>query len=252
MEEDVKAFCYLYKVNDEKNKSLLTDHNLIIIHKGKSKNFKLADIKDLGFHSRKIMLPLLSGGIFAPLSIIAIFKSLYDPWWLLFILFISLFLFYYGWLGQKVLTVTENVHHQDFALPLISPNIKAFAGFVNKTLQENISLRDKFFIYHITTNGPWSDAIRSGFYSNPSLKKEGFIHCAERNQLEQVIDNYFKGENKLLLLIIDPLKVTSEIKYEAAINEQLYPHIYGPVNTDAVVNIKSFNAEEIKTLFTSD
>ena len=50
----------------------------------------------------------------------------------------------------------------------------------------------------------------------------------------------FKGKSGLILLVIDDSKVTPEIKYEDAGNGKLYPHIYGPLNIDAVVKVVDF------------
>ena len=93
------------------------------------------------------------------------------------------------------------------------------------------------FIYHITTKQDWNDAKENGFYTAPSLKTEGFIHCSEEQQVKGVLERYYKGKTDLLKLVIDPQKLKSELRYELApsINEN-FPHIYGPVNLDAVVS----------------
>jgi uncharacterized protein (DUF952 family) len=93
------------------------------------------------------------------------------------------------------------------------------------------------FIYHITTKQDWNAAIEKGSYVAPSLETEGFIHCSEKQQVEGVLERYYKGKSDLLKLVIDPGKLSSEVKYELApsINEN-FPHIYGPINLDAVVS----------------
>lgn len=93
------------------------------------------------------------------------------------------------------------------------------------------------FIYHITTIQDWNDAKEKGFYTTPSLETEGFIHCSEEHQVKGVLERYYKDKSNLLKLVIDLQKLRSELKYELApsINEN-FPHIYGPVNLDAVVS----------------
>ena len=56
------------------------------------------------------------------------------------------------------------------------------------------------------------------------------------------MDRYYQGEKNLLLLTIDPSKVSAPLKYELApsLNEE-FPHIYGALNLDAVVNIEKIN-----------
>jgi uncharacterized protein (DUF952 family) len=91
-------------------------------------------------------------------------------------------------------------------------------------------------IYHITTVEEWEAAKYSGSYSAPSLKEEGFIHCSQAKQVDGVLARYFRGKTNLIKLTIDSDRLTSPIKYELApsIHEE-FPHIYGPLNPDAVI-----------------
>ena len=52
---------------------------------------------------------------------------------------------------------------------------------------------------------------------------------------------FYQGEGDLLLLVIDTDRVTAEIRYEHVPGQvQPYPHIYGPLNVDAVVQARPF------------
>lgn len=91
-------------------------------------------------------------------------------------------------------------------------------------------------IYHVTTKAAWEQALQNGFYETASLQTEGFIHNSTQQQVSGVLDRYYKNANDLLLLHIDESKLTSPLKYELApsVNEE-FPHIFGPINLDAVV-----------------
>ncbi|MGE5518936.1 MAG: DUF952 domain-containing protein [Candidatus Dadabacteria bacterium] len=91
-------------------------------------------------------------------------------------------------------------------------------------------------IYHITNLDDWTAAKASGSYSAPSLKEEGFIHCSEESQVEGVLLRFFKGKENLVKLTLDTDRLTSPLKYDLApsINQE-FPHIYGPLNIDAVI-----------------
>jgi uncharacterized protein (DUF952 family) len=91
-------------------------------------------------------------------------------------------------------------------------------------------------IYHVTTHAAWQSAIEKGRYEHISLEKEGFIHNCSREQLAGVLDRYYKDQYDLLLLHIDETLLEAELKYELApsVNEE-FPHIFGPINIDAVV-----------------
>jgi uncharacterized protein (DUF952 family) len=70
---------------------------------------------------------------------------------------------------------------------------------------------------------------------------DGFIHCCTAEQLEYVAERYFRGRQHLALLCIDTDSLTAAIKYEDLNGEgMLFPHIYGPINTDAVKNVVAF------------
>ena len=91
-------------------------------------------------------------------------------------------------------------------------------------------------IYHVISNAGWQKALSEGFYEADSLAKEGFIHASKEDQVAGVIQRFYKDKTDLILLHIDENKLTAELKYELApsINEE-FPHIFGPLNTDAVV-----------------
>lgn len=91
-------------------------------------------------------------------------------------------------------------------------------------------------IYHVTTNINWANAQKEGNYVAPSLLSEGFIHTSTLEQVAGVLERYYRNVKDLLLLFIDESKLTSPLKYELApsIND-IFPHVYGPINLDAVI-----------------
>ena len=93
-------------------------------------------------------------------------------------------------------------------------------------------------IYHVTIAAEWQTAQEQGFYQAPSLALEGFIHCSEAGQVAGVLQRYFRGKTGLVKLTIDTEKLTSRLQYDLApsINEA-FPHVYGPINLDAVVAV---------------
>jgi len=93
-------------------------------------------------------------------------------------------------------------------------------------------------IYHILTSAEWRSASGSPDYSTSSFAVDGFIHCCTAEQLEYVGKRYFRGRQDLVMLCIDSDRVTAPVKYEDLNGEgMLFPHIYGPINTDAVTNV---------------
>jgi uncharacterized protein (DUF952 family) len=105
-------------------------------------------------------------------------------------------------------------------------------------------------IVHITSRLAWDDARKSGEYVAPSLKSAGFIHCSTYAQALPVAEKYYKGQTGLVLLVIDPSRLASGLKWEPSAegapppgvpDGDMFPHIYGPINLDAVVEAVDFN-----------
>ena len=99
-------------------------------------------------------------------------------------------------------------------------------------------------IFHITARTAWNEAQRRGDYRADSLATEGFIHCSTLSQVLPVADNFYKGQQGLVLLVIEPTLLSSKLKWEppsggapppGVPKGDQFPHIYGPINLDAVV-----------------
>ncbi len=89
-------------------------------------------------------------------------------------------------------------------------------------------------IYHIVLPEVWA-ALKSDIYIAPSLSSEGFIHCSFAEQLDAVIERYYSGEDRVIVLEIESERLMSRVINEPSTNSEIYPHIYGPINRDAIV-----------------
>ncbi|GJM26425.1 MAG: hypothetical protein DHS20C16_28400 [Phycisphaerae bacterium] len=100
-------------------------------------------------------------------------------------------------------------------------------------------------ILHIATIDSWKTGKASGFYAIDTLKSEGFIHCSTPKQVVRVARERFAGRDDLVLLEIAENRVRVEIKYENCEGgTELFPHLYGPLNVDAVVCEHEFAPDE--------
>ena len=98
-------------------------------------------------------------------------------------------------------------------------------------------------ILHIVRREEWERARREGVYCPASLAREGFIHCSTPQQVLRVADASFRGMRGLVLLCIEPASVGAEIRPEGPAPDALFPHIYGPLNLDAVARVLDFPPE---------
>ena len=94
-------------------------------------------------------------------------------------------------------------------------------------------------IYHLTGRDAWAAAQSAGAYEAPSLADEGFIHCsADEAQALRVAERLYARVSGLQLLDVDTDKLRAEVKREPSRSGEIYPHIYGMINLDAVVRIR--------------
>jgi uncharacterized protein (DUF952 family) len=98
-------------------------------------------------------------------------------------------------------------------------------------------------IYHITTRGDWAQGKADGAYAKSTVDKtlaeEGFIHASQASQVTGTANKFYRAvAGGLVVLIIDTDRLRAEVRYEDVPGAELpFPHIYGPLNTDAVVAV---------------
>lgn len=106
-------------------------------------------------------------------------------------------------------------------------------------------------IYHLASSSEWQRAKERGIYHPASLDQEGLIHCSTAAQAQWVADSWMRGQRDLVLLCIDPAKLQSPLKWEPPVppggtspppsrdSDVRVPHLYGPLEVDAVVEVHS-------------
>jgi uncharacterized protein (DUF952 family) len=91
-------------------------------------------------------------------------------------------------------------------------------------------------IYHLVPRAVWEQAP-AGPYCAASLATEGFIHCSNGNQVVGSANKFYATEAELLLLALVPDRLTSPLRDEEGRPGELFPHIYGPINREAIVEV---------------
>lgn len=92
-------------------------------------------------------------------------------------------------------------------------------------------------LFHITTLDAWQTATREGSYRPPSLTTEGFIHLSTEAQWPRTAERFFRGQRGLVLLSIEEASLLAEVKMEPT-DSDLFPHLYGELNIDAVATVQ--------------
>ena len=104
-------------------------------------------------------------------------------------------------------------------------------------------------IYHIVVESDLRAQFDGRAYTPSGLHQDGFVHCALEPSVVPVANDYFAGAaGRVLLLEIDPTRLTSETRYEAAAptvsggsshlaSASQFPHVYGPINKEAITAV---------------
>ncbi|MEO6808137.1 MAG: DUF952 domain-containing protein [Isosphaeraceae bacterium] len=93
-------------------------------------------------------------------------------------------------------------------------------------------------ILHVTPRSRWESVGSQGEFQGDTLATEGFLHCCLPGQLAGVVARYFRDQKDLVVLRINPERLTSPLKWEPPPGSiEAFPHVYGPLNVDAVVEV---------------
>jgi uncharacterized protein (DUF952 family)/GNAT superfamily N-acetyltransferase len=128
--------------------------------------------------------------------------------------------------------------------------VRLLPGYVTDSRSDNVATllerpNPHFAIYHLIRRDDWAHWQGEASYAAPSLASEGFIHFSMRWQVPLSANRYYAGRTDMLLLVIDPTRVTAPLVYEAPINNarrshERFPHLYSELNLDAVIAVTPY------------
>ena len=103
---------------------------------------------------------------------------------------------------------------------------------IHQTAEES---RNAGVTYHLVPAKAWDTRGQGAEYTPEAYDADGFIHCT--NGLEPLRDVanmfYREDERDYLVKVLEMSRITSEVRYDDP--NEVYPHIYGSLNTDAVI-----------------
>lgn len=105
--------------------------------------------------------------------------------------------------------------------------------------------RSEHWIYHLALANEWRDAKARGVYERStrgqSLQEVGFIHASGSHQVEATYGRFYADAGEVLLLTIDPRRLTAPLRWEPAPESgECFPHIHGPLPLEAVLAAELF------------
>jgi len=100
-------------------------------------------------------------------------------------------------------------------------------------------------LFHIIGADQWAAVQAVGWYEPDGFAAEGFVHLSERDQILRPANLLYRGRSDLSLLRIDPARLKAEVVYEPGSHgeAELFPHLYGRLNIDAVDDVIGFPGE---------
>lgn len=103
---------------------------------------------------------------------------------------------------------------------------------------ESIGRTDSL-VYKICSQSVW-DSIRDleHWHGSADDLRDGFIHFSALDQVAETVRKHFVGEAHLLLIAVDPSKLTCRLTWENSRGGALFPHLYGPLPLAAVVEVR--------------
>ena len=99
-------------------------------------------------------------------------------------------------------------------------------------------------IFHLIHDADWEAAKPTGEVRPPSLAEEGFIHCSkDEEQAARVANRLYPSRRGIIVLELDTGLLVSQLKHEPSRSGEIYPHIYGPLNIEAVVRVRAMSTD---------
>jgi uncharacterized protein (DUF952 family) len=100
-------------------------------------------------------------------------------------------------------------------------------------------------LFHIASAPEVERARRVGEYVPEAFARDGFVHCSYSEQVIAVANRLFAGRADLVLLEIDPEKLSVAVVDENLEGGmELFPHVYAPIPMTAIVAIHPFPCDD--------
>jgi uncharacterized protein (DUF952 family) len=101
--------------------------------------------------------------------------------------------------------------------------------------QSAAEAREAGIAYHLSPQPVWESQRSQDTYLPEAFEQDGFIHATNGlERLHWVANEFYTGDPRpYTVLVLEVSRLASPLRYDDA--EENFPHIYGPLNTDAVI-----------------
>ncbi len=223
--ESLIAVCYLRQEGNYLYSCRLTENYLHFQAGSKTETFELQFITAINLNRRKLLLPIVGGGIIATLGILAAFRYYNDIFLVLSIAFSGLLLIYYGYSGENVIVVEMKNFSHHFPVNRTGPNLAEFITFVNNRLHFD-SGDDRRLIY-IEID---SDTVNQDLINWLNLERP--LNALNYRQYQ------LYGKKNKFYLALNPEKIPGEIRYQKDQLVGWHPVILGIIDIGSTVGLR--------------
>jgi hypothetical protein len=115
---------------------LLTSKHLVVQQPHRKMLFTLKSIQSVSLHYRKLLFPLIIGGILAPLCAAALWNNLIHFWLGITFVILGLSLMYYGWLGTYQLDIQFDTYKISYFADQKTPELETMLKETNLLIQK--------------------------------------------------------------------------------------------------------------------
>jgi uncharacterized protein (DUF952 family) len=100
--------------------------------------------------------------------------------------------------------------------------------------------------YRICAATDWATTTTTGQLPlSPADQRDGFVHMSTASQVAGTLKRFYAGREDLVLLSICVDRLgDGEVRYEAASNGELFPHFYGQIGIDAIIEATPLSLDE--------
>ena len=99
-------------------------------------------------------------------------------------------------------------------------------------------------LFHLALSLDWTAAQTSGVYRTSTrgltLEQVGFIHCSWEEQVSDTYERFYRDLDQVLLLKLDPDNLEAPLRADAGPNGELFPHVYGPLQLNAIRQVSTY------------
>ncbi len=206
-DEPIIAQCPLE--HNKNTKMCYLSYEKLIINTGRIHSFELDHILQIDFKRKLLLLPLISGGVLAPLALIALLNDLFHIWVMLILFMSGALLIYYGFEGRNTLSIKTNLKEFDFFINSASQNLQAFVRFTFKIKREQGD--PKYFLV--------TDLV-------PNEKHLRIIDSADGIELSETIPKK-EGQG---IFIVEPLRSGLQVIYKKNLSGEIAPYLIGSID----------------------